>query len=135
MNEGKPGRPPGLQPEGSPDQVPGNAADTKFAAVPDVGKDELDIAYNPLTDIASKPHVRYNLPEVEKSGKFACHDYHGIGPIDFIHTADAAQDGLIDPADDDTTLMRYGRSATERTAFYDVMMAIGDGVNGNKTPC
>ena len=87
-----------------------------------------------LTDIDSKPHVLYDLPEVDRSGKFACHDYHGVEMIDFIHTADATQEGLVDPADDDPALMRYGHTSAERTAFYEIMMAIGNGVNGNKTP-
>ena len=51
MIEGKPGRPPGLQPEGSPDQAPGDAADTRLAAIPDDGDDVLDIVYNPLAAI------------------------------------------------------------------------------------
>ena len=135
VNEGKPGRPPGLQPEGFPDQVPGDAADTKFAAVPDVGNDVLDIIYNPLTDISSRPSELYNLPEVDKTGKFACYDKDGIGPIDFIPTANAIQVGLIDPADADTTLMQWGRRSHERTQFYNVMMAIGGGIHGNDVPC
>ena len=134
VNEGKPGRPPGLQPEGTPDQAPGDAADTRLTAIPDDGHDALDIAYNPLTEINLDQSVPYDLPEVNETAQFACYDRNGIGPIDFIPTANSVQVGLIDPADVDTTLMREGRGNVERRWFYDLIMAIG-GIDGSDPPC
>ena len=93
VNEGKPGRPPGLQPEGSPDQAPGDAADTRLTAIPDDGHDVLDIVYNPLTEINTDQSVPYDLPEVNETAQFACYDRNGIGPIDSIPTVDSAQVG------------------------------------------
>ena len=74
VNEGTPGRPPGLQPEGSPDRAPGDAADTRQTAVPEDGHDILDIAYNPITETNINQSEPYSLPEVDETARFACHD-------------------------------------------------------------
>ena len=135
MNEGKPGRPPGLQPEGCPEPTPGDAADTKQTRVPDDGHDEFDVTYNPIAQTNINQSEAYDLPKVGETASFACHDWHGIGPIDFIPTAEAidVHHGLVDPTENDPIIVLEGRDNTTRRQFYDILMAIV-GLNGDSAP-
>ena len=136
MNEGKPGRPPGLQPEGCPEPTPGDAADTKQTRVPDDGHYEFDVTYNPITQTNMNQSEVYDLPKVDESAPFACHDWHGIGPIDFIPTAEAidVHQGLVDPTENGPRIVLEGRDNITRRQSYDILMAIG-GLNGDSAPC
>ena len=105
-NEGKPGRPPGLQPEGPSDVSLGEAADTRQTRLVCDSRD-LDMIYKPITETNI-----YNLPEVEETADLACCDEDNLGPIDFIPTANAVTiaQGPTDPACDDVAVMMEGRA-------------------------
>ena len=126
-NEGKPGRPPGLQLDGCSEPIPGDAADTKQTRAPDDGHDEFDVVYNPITETNPRQSDVYNLLKVDEAASVACVDKDGTAPIDFIPTAEAKSvaQGLTDPANDDTTVTLKGRDNTNRRDFYDLLMAVG----------
>ena len=64
INEGKPGRPPGLQPRGCPEPTPGDAADTKQNRLLDDGHDEFDVVYSPSTQTNLRQSEVYDLLKV-----------------------------------------------------------------------
>ena len=101
-NEGKPGRPLGLQPDGAPDDNPGDAADARFNLVSN-DNSELEMYYTPITETNPWQNEVYDLPDVRESARFACYDEDGFGPITFISTGDpvVATEHLTDPASND----------------------------------